>query len=426
VTNDVLEEQRERLGDAAGDISRFADNNNAAMTPVQRLEANMGNLMFRFGGVAEAAGLLSAPIAAVGPTMMALNATQGLLSGALGSKIMPALGRVGTAFRTLGTVIMANPIFLIAALVIGIAILLYKFREEIIDALVGAWEFVKDKISPLIEWFRTAIPNAIAAVVDWIKDNWPLILAIITGPIGLAVKFIIDNWDKIKEGIRNAIEAVRRFVTEGFNRIRTTITNLISRIRDFVVDGFRTLKDRALGFVTDLREGISERITAIVDFVKGLPGRIVSGLGNLGGTLKDKGREMIQGFLDGATNLLKNIGRFLLDRIPGWIRSPFEKALGISSPSKVFAEIGRDTMAGFSVGVDDELRRVQRTMMNMASAIPLSAEMGFAGSQGEALSRSGGMGTNISVTVNNPAPEPASRSTSRELRKLAAIGVFGD
>ncbi len=60
-------------------------------------------------------------------------------------------------------------------------------------------------------WFQTAwntawgaIKSAAAAVWNWIKANWPLLLAIITGPIGLAVLFVVRNWDKIKAGATSA------------------------------------------------------------------------------------------------------------------------------------------------------------------------------------------------------------------------------
>jgi phage-related protein len=423
VSNDTLEEQRGRLSDAQGGIGDFADINNAAITPIQKVTNNLQNTMFRFGGLADAAGMLAAPIGALGPMMMGLNATQQLLSSGIMSKIIPAIGAKIGAFASLSVAILTNPIFLIGALLVGVAVLIWKFRDEIIEALVGAWEWIKEKVGALVEWFRTAIPNAIAAVVDWVKENWPLILAIITGPIGLAVKFIIDNWDRIKEIIRNAIDAVKRFVREGFENVRRTISNLVDRVRTFVTNAFEGLRDRARGAIENLRDSVRNILNNVVDFVKDLPARVLRGLGNLGSLLFDKGKDMIQGLLDGAKSLLKNIGSFFLNIVPGWIRGPFEKALGISSPSKVFADIGRDTMAGFSVGVDDELRRVQRTMAGMAQAIPMDLRTDqIQGSLqgGSSMIRS----QEIKVTINNPIPEPASVSISREMRKLAATGVF--
>lgn len=418
---DLVEGSGQAIRDNA-DI--FAD----ARTPVENMTAAVRAQLFRFPELGEAAGALAGPLTALGPA--AVGFTHGVTAVQMVSKGMPkALGAMRVAFVKLGAVILANPIFLIGALLIGLAILVYKFREEIIDALVGAWEFVKDKVGGLLEWFGSAIPDAIAAVVQWVKDNWPLILAIITGPIGLAVKFIVDNWDKIRDTIRGAVDAVKGFISRGFEAVRRTVTNVISRIRDFVVDGFNTLRDRGTSAVERLRDSVRDILNNVVNFVKDLPGRVIRGIGNLGSLLFGTGRDMIQGLLDGAVSLLKNIGKFLLDRIPNWIRSPFEKALGISSPSKVFAEIGRDTIAGFGVGIQDEFRSVQRMLGGIGADIPLAVTptmgAGFDSISGGAGRGSGG-GASVSVTINNPTPEPASQSASRELRKLAAIGVFGE
>jgi len=429
LSEETLADYTAAVEGSGGAISDNADRFAAARTPIENATAAIEAQMFAMPALAEAASFLSAPLAAIGPAAMGFTHGLSAITSIRGG-FTKALGAMRGAFVKLGAAILANPIFLIAALVIGIAIVLYKFRDEIIDALVGAWEFVKEKLGALIDWFKNVIPDAIAAVIDFVKDNWPLILAIITGPIGLAVKFIVDNWDRIKETISNAVQAVRDAIRRGFDAIRNFIRTSIDRIRNFVVDGFNTLRDRATSAVERLRDGVRDVINNVVDFVKDLPARIVRGLGNLGGLLVDKGREMIQGFLDGATNLLKNIGRFLLDRIPGWIRTPFERALGISSPSKVFAEIGRDTIAGFAQGIEDEIGGVERLMSTLGGEIPMSVSPsisgGIAGLTGVGGASGAGRSVDVTMNVYNPAPEPASASASREMRKLAAIGVFGD
>ena len=46
-------------------------------------------------------------------------------------------------------------------------------------------------------------------VWDWIKANWPLLLAIITGPIGLAVLEIVKHLKAIEQGFKDAIAAIK-------------------------------------------------------------------------------------------------------------------------------------------------------------------------------------------------------------------------
>lgn len=109
---------------------------------------------------------------------------------------------------------MANPIGLIilgvVALIAGI-VLLWKnsetFRMIVTTAFNAVW-------------------GAIKFVWEWARDNWPLLLAILTGPIGGAVLVIVRNWDTIKAGAGAVVD----FIVNGFNRVVGFVTNLPGRM----------------------------------------------------------------------------------------------------------------------------------------------------------------------------------------------------
>lgn len=405
----------------------------AARTPVERMTQAVREQLFRFPALSEAAAGLAGPLTALGPAAMGF--THGVQAFQMVSGGMTkALGAMRTGFVKLGAVILANPIFLIGALLIGVAVLIWKFRDEIIEALVGAWEWIKDKVGALVDWFRTAIPDAIGAVVDWVKDNWPLILAIITGPIGLAVKFIVDNWDRIKEAVRAAVDAVRNFVRRGFERLRDTVTSVVRRVRDFVVNAFNTLRDRAVQAATNLRDrvvgavqslwdGAVERFDGLVNFVRGLPRRILNALGNVGRMLLDAGKGIIQGLWDGM--------RQIWDNLTGWVGGLGNRIRNLKGPlaadKVLLRDEGQAIIDGLGKGMEDEWDRVSRMLSGMTTSIPMTVEQASADNALSSLAGAGRRGgTNINVTVNNPVPEMASQSVNRELRKLSAIGVFDD
>jgi hypothetical protein len=103
--------------------------------------------------------------------------------------IVPLVGVIGTIIAAikiwtgvqaaLNIVMALNPVALIviaiAGLVAGVIIAYKKFKG-----------------------FR----DVVAAVFDWIKKNWPLLLGIITGPFGLIAIAIVKNFDTIKEKAR--------------------------------------------------------------------------------------------------------------------------------------------------------------------------------------------------------------------------------
>jgi len=97
----------------------------------------------------------------------------------------------------LNAAMSANPVGLIILAIIAlvaIVVVAYK-KSETFRRIVGK----------AFEW----VQKAASATWQWIKGNWPLLLAIITGPIGLAVRWVIQNFDRIKAFVRTIPETVK-------------------------------------------------------------------------------------------------------------------------------------------------------------------------------------------------------------------------
>jgi hypothetical protein len=110
------------------------------------------------------------------------------------------------------------PILLIVAAIgvlIAIAYVLYKNWTTIWDGIKTVvrvvWDWIKDNwplllgillgpialAAALIWKYWRQIWDAILVVWNWIKKNWPLLLAILTGPFGLAVLAIVNHWNDL-------------------------------------------------------------------------------------------------------------------------------------------------------------------------------------------------------------------------------------
>jgi hypothetical protein len=113
---------------------------------------------------------------------------------------------------------------------------------------------------------------------------------------------------------------------------------------------------------------------AVLSIFRGIPGQILGALGNLGSTLYNSGRNMIQGLINGAGSLLRNIGSFFLNMLPGWIRGPFESAMGMRSPSKVFRQYGINIGAGLVQGLAGSSKDVQDASKKLAQGLAKAHE----------------------------------------------------
>lgn len=101
-----------------------------------------------------------------------------------------------TAFWALNSAMYANPIGLIILAVLAVAGgLYYAYTHS--------------------ERFR----NAIQSVFGWIRDNWPLLLGILTGPIGFAVYMIIKHFDTVKSAGKSTINFIIGLFNAGIDLI---------------------------------------------------------------------------------------------------------------------------------------------------------------------------------------------------------------
>lgn len=178
-------------------------------------------------------------------------------------------------------------------------------------------------------WFQTiwntawaAIKAAAVAVFNWIKSNWPLILAILTGPIGLAVLTISRHWTSIKNagvGVFNWIKSnwplLLAVITGPFGlavlaivRNWTSIKNGATNAKNFIVDAFNSL----VGFFTGLGPSMA---SAGKSFMSSLWNGIKSGIGDVGGFVADIGSAIRNG-INGILHLPITIPR-INTHLPG-------------------------------------------------------------------------------------------------------------
>lgn len=210
----------------------------------------------------------------------------------------------------LNAALAANPIGLvviaIAALVAGV-ILAYKKVGWFRDGVNKAFSIVK---------------SAAGAVVGFVKSHWPILLAVLTGPIGVAVLVISRNWDKIKSATSNAWQAVKTAVSNGVGKV--------------------------------------------VDFIKGLPGKVLGAIGDLRDLLVSAGWDIIQGLVDGITNaansILKGALNKVTDLIPDW-KGPLDKDKRLLKPA------GIAIMEGLIDGIEGSKKKLQGVLDKVTSAV---------------------------------------------------------
>jgi hypothetical protein len=232
-----------------------------AAVAAETTEGKMKNASIQFGEFQETLGTAVMPLlgqlaevlnTAVVPVLQVLAGfiaensgwllpLAGIIAGVVG-----ALKAWAIIQGILNAVMAANPIVLvviaIAALIAGIIIAYQK-----VDWFRNLCDIAFAAVAVAFGW----ITDAASAVFNWISDHWPLLLAIITGPIGLAVLAITKNWDTIKDGAT----AVWQWIVDKFNA---------------VVDFLQGLVDKVAGVAGRIADAIKAPINALINAWNGL------------------------------------------------------------------------------------------------------------------------------------------------------------
>lgn len=275
-----------------------------------------------------------------------------------------------------GWLLAMGPIGLIIAAVAGAVAL-----------IIANWDTVKNAVGAVWTWIQQAVNN----VITWIQQNWPLLLGILMGPIGIAIAWIIQNFDKVKAFIGSVWTAIQA----GASAVWNGIVGIFSGVAGFFSNIFRN----ALNGVTSIWNGIGS-------FFSGIPQRIKDAFGNLASI----GQFIVQGIANGlnpagVVQKMKELASSALDSV--------KKFLGIKSPSRRMRdEVGQMIGLGTAVGIERSTKAAVRAAQSQAAAVldsyssmtangmGLNPEMAVVGSNGTAVAAGG-----QNFTIVNPSPE---------------------
>lgn len=177
-------------------------------------------------------------IASVGKFALSMGTMAVEAGVAFGAMVVEALAW-GASMLVAGAMAILPflPIIAAVALVGAAAFLLYKNWDTVWGAIknvsAAAWHWIDDKVVRPIGAGFAWIGHAASSAVSWIGSHWQLLLAILTGPVGLAVLWIKDHWStvtgvfgRVVDGLRTVFGKVAGFITAPFRLAFNTVSDL--------------------------------------------------------------------------------------------------------------------------------------------------------------------------------------------------------
>lgn len=315
-------------------------------------EAVQGPMREAFAGVDGIVGKLAdlfegnlAPAAnAVRGVFEAIGSGVQIFGQAVNDLVLPAIEQLSPAFGYFFEAIqnaqpllefLANIFGVVLASAISVAIQVFAGLVEwaaiVINGLQQLYDGIAQFVQGVVTFFTVDLPNGINTLIQWFAQ--------LPGNIAAFLSSIISNvgsW--VGKMASNASRAGSQFVSNVVNfvmslpgRIASFLGQVISRVGSWVGEMASGAARAASQFASSLINGLAS-----------IPGQVVS-----------IGSNIVQGMINGVTGAA---GR-LIGAVKGAVGNAIDSAkklLGIHSPSRVFREIGRYTMQGAALGVDDD------------------------------------------------------------------------
>lgn len=229
-----------------------------------------------------------------------------------------AIAGLKVAWAALNIVMAANPMILVAlaivALIAGL-VLLYMKCAWFRDAVNAVWE---------------AIKSAFMAVVNFIRDNWRLmvlaLVVILFGPIAgvIALFFLMrDKFDAAVNAIKVAARAAWNFIRSTAQAVVGAVGGFFAGLGNRIAGAFNAAKAAAVGALKSIATFARDRVNDIVNFFKGLPAKIGGALSGLGGII---GSALSSGVKAALNSVISIINSFIagtnkviggLNKVPG-------------------------------------------------------------------------------------------------------------
>ena len=237
------------------------------------------------------------------------------------------------------------------------------------DFFVGVWN-----------WYVGIITAAAQAVWGVVSAIFTAVWGFIAGIFSAIGGFIAGVWNTIVGVISGAVGAVWGAIVSGFSAAWGFISGVFGQVAGFLG-----------GVWGGIVSGVSGMVGNVVGVLGGLGSQIMGVLSGAGSWLYNTGRNIVEGLISGVQSLAGTIGNAFLNMVPGWIVGPFKEALGIHSPSRVFAGFGENIGEGVLVGVGRTQSRIDDRMAALVTVPDTSiSRTGMLGASGVMAGGSGG------------------------------------
>jgi phage-related protein len=219
--------------------------------------------------------------------------------------------------------------------------------------------------------FRKNITDAFNKVSNGVKPVIDKILSL-RSPMDSAGQ----AGQRLRERISTAVQGLNLAVIKAIGSAIRQFQNLSTRAAsaaNAAVGSLRNLASQANSALSRFASSVQQGIQRAVTFFGQLPGRAVSALQGLNASLYTAGVNAIQGLYNGIVSKAGSVISYV-SNLAGQVAGAFRRALGIASPSKLFAEYGGNIVEGLIRGLESQEKGAVKSGDDLAKSVIQGAQ----------------------------------------------------
>lgn len=315
--------------------------------------------------------------------------------------VVGALKGMTLAQAALNLVMSMNPIGLVVAAIAGLIaafVMLWNNCDSFREFWLDLWEKIKAGFekawNAIKKFFTQTIPEMFSNIIQWFSDFKADISAKLSEALNNVIEWAKNLVAKGKQGAQDFLNGVISFIKKLPGEIWNWFTKVIGKVRTFITD----MKNKA----TEAGKGFFDKL---VTEVSKLPEKMLE----IGGDIVDGIWKGIKGGWDWLTEKVSNLANDLFEAA--------KEALGINSPSKVFADgVGKNIALGIGQGYEKAMPGVSEKISGSLAAL--------SGNSAAAVTSSGtGGGRSVVVNQVNNYAQAHSRFEIYKSKQQAAAAV---
>lgn len=249
-------------------------------------------------------------------------------------------------FQAIGTVVSVNLQLMVGALTAFIQFLSGDFS--------GAWETLKTTIENVGQTIWQGIQNIWNTISQFLLD----IYTRITGQTNV-------SWSQIWQTIQNYAIAIWNVVFKWFQEVANTVLtkmltaynyivqkglDWVNAIRQAMINFINTVVQKFWEVVNECRNGMQNALNAVRSFI---------------GDFVQAGIDIIGGLISGIVQKAKDLAQAAWNAAKGALNAA-KSALDSHSPSREFMQLGRDSMTGLGMGINQFASKAAKESKNAA------------------------------------------------------------